>query len=222
MDRGGWTVWALSATLIAVALGANAVLMVHDMAAVLEEQSKAFPEEPPWFFRGAGVMITVGTVVLAVAAALLTYGWAKVAAKGKKASQEPKPLFDEEEDDRDPLRMPPGFLAGPKVKMKRHGLAPLIGLNLLGLFTSALAAIILYFAVRNMVEAVSFDGAAFQRAVVMGRLLRFGVLPVAALTGGLLGLAWGTYFPVGRLEVIQEGANDVPARPAKATWNRQG
>lgn len=223
MDRGGWTVWALSATLIAVALGANAVLMVHDMAGVFQEQSKVFPEDRPWFFRGAGIMMAAASVVFAATMTLPAYGWGKVRAKGKQAKVEPKPLFPEDdEEDKDPLQMPPGFASGPRLRTRRHGLVPLVGFNLLGLGLLLAGAALVYIGVLQFVATSGMQGSGFKTAVLWGRIVRFGGLPLLGMAGLSLGAAWGRWFPLGEVEVIQEATATREARPTRATWDRQG
>ncbi len=216
MDRGGWLTWALTATLIAGVVGANGFQLTSSMVDEMVEQSQVAPPASSWTFPFAHWLIAGGIVLGAASGWGLSYGWAKLRAKSVEDKRRPKPEKEEDEDDQ--FALPPGF-GETRIRTKRHGAAPLAGFTVLAVALLGGAGVLTFFGIITLVQTTGMDGMASDTASLFGGFLRFVAFPVGTLGGLVLGMAWGRWFPLGELEVIQEKVQRE--RLTRATWDRQ-
>lgn len=221
VERGGWITWALVATLTGAVIAANGYHLVTAMVQGFLEQSTASPPDASWTYPLSPILIGLGALLMAASAWAIGYGWAKVRAKSVERKRR-RAVLDEPEGppaEEDQFALPPGF-GERRIKTKRAGLAPLVGVTLLSIILTAGAAALLVASILTLIQTTGMAGNGYPSAVTFGRLARFAALPLACLAGLLLGIAWGRWFPLGELEIIEEKV----ARERAAlggTWNRE-
>ncbi len=219
VERGGWITWALVATLIGSVVAANGFQLATAMVQGFLDQSTPTPPDPSWTYPLSPILIGVAALLMSGAAWAMGYGWAKVRAKSVEKRKRRQVLDEPEEQEEDRFALPPGF-GERRVKTKRHGLAPLLGFTVLSLVLFAAAGALLVAGILTLIQTTGMDGTGYQSAITFGRLTRFGGLPMATLAGLVLGIAWGRWFPLGELEIIEEKVARERAVQG-ATWNRE-
>lgn len=213
--------WAILATLIGLPLLANVYLWMDQILDLIVDQAQELPGRRPWYFGWVDLALLGAPVLALLVASVVCHAWAKVRSKGLQAKitkkSRPAPASDEP-DDR-PMA-PPGFMQGPKVRKKRKGLGPLVGLNLLAFALLAGGALTLLLAGDSLWSATFASGARAKTASLMAQVLRFAVLPLFVLSGITFGAAWGRWFPLGALEItVEHAAADRPAQ--NFSWTQE-
>ncbi len=218
VDRPGWSAFASAMTLVAVAIVANGFLLTQGLTDDFEEQSRAEPPRTDWYHRFAGPLTYAGAGLVALGIWPMAYGWAKVRAKTVLMRRNPAaPTADEAEE---VALQPPGFF-GPIARTRRVGAVPLTVLTLLGLGLAVAAAVLLYFGVATFEQTSRMEGRGLRTAVFWGQLVKFGALPLAGLAAMLLALAWGRWFPLGEVEVVETAKATAPRAATGYRFDRQ-
>lgn len=217
MDRSRWVATAITASLAAAVLLSQGFVLAAEGVERMEALSSDTPPEAEWEHRVSPTLIYASAGLWALCGAAVAYAWGKLrAGRRPRATKGATPV---EEDDEDRLARPPGF-AGPQVRTRRKGLAPLLGFNALGILLLAGGATAVVLGVLTLEQTITMDGRGFRQAVTFGRITLYAGLPGVLLGAGSLGLAWGRWWPLGELEVVDEA--QAQARLVhKVKWNRQ-
>lgn len=215
MDRSGWVAWAWVATLIGVVVAANGFVILGQMVDVMEDQSRAQPFEGPWYAPLATLFAFGALGLQGSAGAVVTYGWAKTRAKKRQSA--PVQVAKDADDPDDRIVAPPGF-GGPAVRTKRAGALPLLAWSATGLLVLVGGLALAALGLMTLDQTGRMDGRGLSQAMLWGRLVRYLAAPLVVLGTGLLGMAWGRWFPLGALEVVETKAE--AQRPLTARWQR--
>ncbi len=203
MERPGWLAFACAMSLVAVALVANGFLLTQGMSDAYEEQSRVDPSPVEWYEQLAAPLIYAGAGLVALGIWPAAFGWARLRAKTVTARRTPA-VAEAVGDEESPL-MPPGFF-GPAIKTRRVGAAPLIGLTCLALGLAAGAGALFFLGIATFGQTIHMEGRGLRTAVLWGQLVKFAGLPLVALAAICLGTAWGRWFPLGEVEVVETQA----------------
>ncbi len=194
-------------TLVAAGLLANGFLWTQALTDAFADQSRDEPPEPSWFQGAAHLLLYGGPILVFAGVWPMVFGWAKVRAKTMALRR--RPVVAEPVGDEDTPLMPPGFF-GPAAKTRRVGAAPLVGFTFLGLVLLAGAAALLVLGSETFQQTIRMNGRGLRTAVFWGQLVKFVALPSAAFAATSLAMAWGRWFPLGEVEVVETKSGAAP------------
>lgn len=200
MDRSRWFAWALVATLMGGVVAANAYVITDLLVKDYEDQSREAPPEDPWYLRFAPAFMGVWAGAVLLVGGAVGFAWARFRRSGIRQ----KVLAPVEEEEGEPPLMPPGFLGDTRVRTKRAGAGQLIGYSVLAFALMVAALAVHYFGIATLQQTMGMAGRGIGSAIRFGQMIRFLGLPLWLVAGLVMGAAWGRWFPLGELEVIQE------------------